>query len=696
MSLRTKILVWFLLLSVLPLAAIVSYSYVSSTRALRQAVLTETWELANGLQTQMESTREELTGRVQELNDLPWDEFFAESWSDGRGAFSEEYETLIQDIAPFIDSLEFVPSIPPAPRAAATLGIAPAAPEPAPVPDPDKEPALGFEPVVIEIEHLTSMGDDQLVAAWKTNDVLADWGDFAKVPGGVDAATGALEAMRRVLEKEDLTFERRARLEAMGEHLSVIREFAVRKVSAMEEGELARRAKRTKETQRVLGQDIVCPVEVAGEEVGNLRASVLTSRVMAEVLGRTDRSQDEIPFAFDADGRVYLAQAEDQEPLEAIGMIVDGRLAENQDVDGWVVAYLADEDSDLTFAIARPIRDSVRELRATAGRNFGLGFGLVGLALIGVLPLSRRLTRDLEELTEGSERLAAGNWDARVAVRSRDEVGKLAQSFNGLARELEKNQKRLLRTQVQRELLEAENERKTSELEEARQFQISLLPKDLPDHPGLEIAVFMRTATEVGGDYYDFQHAADGTLTTVIGDATGHGARAGTMVTVIKSLFTAWPGRGPLADFLAEAATSIKNMHLGRMAMALSLVRISGDTLQVSSAGMPPVLICRGDRKVEEIALSGLPLGGMAFSRYEARSVKLEVGDTVLLMSDGFPELPNADGEPIGYDRVRRLFEASCGKSPQEVIDSLAQHASEWHPEVAPADDITFVALRVR
>lgn len=686
MSLRTKIIVWFLLLSVLPLAAIVSYSYVSSTRALRQAVQTETWELASGLQSQMESTRAELAGRVQELHGLPWNEFLTDSSGEGASAFTGEYEVLLEGLAPFVDSLEFLPSAPPAPAAAVAE-----VPGVAPVP-----PVAGFEPLVIEIERLSQIGDEQLVAAWRTNDVLADWGDFAQVSGGVDAATEALEAMRRVLEKEDLTPERRERLEAVGEHLSVMREFAVRKVSGMEERELERRARRTQETQRVLGQDIVCPVEVEGEEVGRLRASVLTSRVMAEVLGRADRSQGEIPFAFDAEGRAYLAQSEDQEPLEAMGMLVNGKVAETRDVDGWVVAYLGDEDSDLTFAIARPIRESVRELRSTAGRNFGLGFGLVGLALIGVVPLSRRLTRDLEELTEGSERLAAGNWDARVPVRSRDEVGKLAQSFNRLARELADNQKRLLRTQVQRELLEAENERKTGELEEARQFQFSLLPKEVPQHPELEIAVFMRTATEVGGDYYDFQHAADGTLMTVIGDATGHGARAGTMVTVIKSLFTAWSGEGALADFLAEAATSIKNMELGRMAMALSLVRISGRTLQVSSAGMPPILICRGDGRVEELALSGLPLGGLAFSRYEERAAELEPGDTVLLMSDGFPELPNDLGEPIGYDQVRRLFEESCGESPQEIIDDLAQFASSWHPGAAPADDITFVALRVR
>jgi len=89
-------------------------------------------------------------------------------------------------------------------------------------------------------------------------------------------------------------------------------------------------------------------------------------------------------------------------------------------------------------------------------------------------------------------------------------------------------------------ILEAENERKSQELEEARELQLSMLPKELPQLPYLDIAVYMQTATEVGGDYYDFHVGLDGTLTVVIGDATGHGMKAGTMVTAAKSLFRSY------------------------------------------------------------------------------------------------------------------------------------------------------------
>ena len=98
---------------------------------------------------------------------------------------------------------------------------------------------------------------------------------------------------------------------------------------------------------------------------------------------------------------------------------------------------------------------------------------------------------------------------------------------------------KLKKKNFQENLLEADNQRKTKELEEASKLQLSMLPKNVPDVPDLEIAVYMKTASEVGGDYYDFKYDNNGTLIIAIGDATGHGMKAGTMVATIKGLFTA-------------------------------------------------------------------------------------------------------------------------------------------------------------
>ena len=101
----------------------------------------------------------------------------------------------------------------------------------------------------------------------------------------------------------------------------------------------------------------------------------------------------------------------------------------------------------------------------------------------------------------------------------------------------EKAAAELREANLRAQLAEAESARKTRELDEARNLQLSMLPKQLPKLPHLDIAVYMKTATEVGGDYYDFHVHADGTLTVILGDATGHGMMSGMMVSIMKSLF---------------------------------------------------------------------------------------------------------------------------------------------------------------
>ena len=89
----------------------------------------------------------------------------------------------------------------------------------------------------------------------------------------------------------------------------------------------------------------------------------------------------------------------------------------------------------------------------------------------------------------------------------------------------------------ERDKRENEELRKTEELELARQFQLDLLPSYIPRLPEYEIAAKIDTATEVGGDYYDFFEQEDGSIYLVTGDATGHGMTAGMMVSILKQVF---------------------------------------------------------------------------------------------------------------------------------------------------------------
>ena len=243
----------------------------------------------------------------------------------------------------------------------------------------------------------------------------------------------------------------------------------------------------------------------------------------------------------------------------------------------------------------------------------------------------------------------------------------------------------------------AENQRRAKELEEARTLQLSMLPKTVPSLPNLEIAVYMNPATEVGGDYYDFHVSNDGALTVAVGDATGHGLNAGIMVTATKSLFESLAPDEEVLGFMNQSNRILKNMNLRTLNMAMTMLKIKGSKIAICGAGMPPLLIHRAaENKMEEILLKGMPLGCVEEFPYKEQVLSISAGDTLLLMSDGFPERFNSNGDYMGYDEAYAAFEKVATKSPKEIIDYLVKTGDEWANGRPQDDDVTFVVMRVK
>ncbi|MCP4158051.1 MAG: SpoIIE family protein phosphatase [bacterium] len=244
-----------------------------------------------------------------------------------------------------------------------------------------------------------------------------------------------------------------------------------------------------------------------------------------------------------------------------------------------------------------------------------------------------------------------------------------------------------------------ESKRKTLELEEERNFLSSMLPKALPELPHLDIAVAMETASEVGGDYYDFKESGDGALFVVCGDATGHGLRAGTMVSVIKTLFVA-DALGPSDDFnrfFNECSGTIKKVGLKNLNMALTMLKIDDYKVTVSSAGMPPVFIYRkANDMVETVTLKAPPLGGIKTFTYRCDFIRMEPGDTVLLTTDGLPELFNRDNEMFGHQRIQECLKKIGTESPEEILAHLKTNAEKWLNYKSRDDDMTFVVIQFK
>lgn len=245
--------------------------------------------------------------------------------------------------------------------------------------------------------------------------------------------------------------------------------------------------------------------------------------------------------------------------------------------------------------------------------------------------------------------------------------------------------------------LELANQRMKKDLEDARQLQLTMLPDSLPELEQFDVAVRMTTAQEVGGDYYDCFQDQDGTLTLAIGDATGHGLKAGIVVTATKSMLNSLTQKTDPLKVLASTSVALKEMGFSNMFMALMLIKVSGRRLQLTSAGMPyPICYCAAKDCITEISLKGMPLGSFPEFPYQAEEIELQPGDTMLFLSDGLLELRDKSEQMFGEERTRELLVRSAGEKPDKIIDAFMDAAMDWSGGEDLRDDMTFLVMQAK
>ena len=649
MKVRTQLVLACFLLSIVPLSGIVLYSYQSSRKALESAYHREAARLARQMDRRLSTIRNDLEQRLAEVSALPLPKM--KRGETTPEAVVDNVLLALGESANLVDSIEL---------------------QPVEAPDPPDPP----DAVIIDIPNVPKLPRYQMSDAHREEiRALSRLNhDFSTNAASMpqEQRQALAEQLRERQEKlnaqmrdEQSRFnaelqealhqheERRAKTEVhVVPAAAPAPEPAVKVRRQLTPEEKALLKEHEKRIALLFGRKLNIPVRKEGAVVAQLSAQVKPEAVIRRVLG-TATDEGELAFAADREGHIYTRTADDRSSLDRLG--ISTALAHDQPlprVDNWIVSSSKDPQSGLRIGVARPVGDNLDELRNTAALNFTAGIALILIALVGIVPVANHITRDVKMVTVGAERIAAGDLTTRLPVKSKNEFGQLATAFNKMAHDLSHNHQTILQQErfakeqeMQQRLLELEYGRKSVELEDARRFQLSMLPKEVPQHPSFEVAAFIRTATEVGGDYYDFHLVPNGPLTVAVGDATGHGAKAGTMVTVVKTLFAGYDASVPPSRFLAASAEKIKRMELGRMAMSFLVARFAPKEMTIAAAGMPPALIHRArSGTVEEIAFSATPLGTLG-TDYHEQTAQLASGDTVLLVTDGFPELLDESGQ---------------------------------------------------
>jgi hypothetical protein len=233
------------------------------------------------------------------------------------------------------------------------------------------------------------------------------------------------------------------------------------------------------------------------------------------------------------------------------------------------------------------------------------------------------------------------------------------------------------------------------ELELARELQASLIPKEMPVVPGVEVSAFNRIANTVGGDIYDFVVLPDGRLAVLFGDASGHGMSAGLVMAVAQAAFRTQLEISADADSVIPALNRLLCRTGGsRSFFTACYLLLSPDGAYTAVvAGHPPVLhFDASSGLVRRLGCGSYPLGVKTPLRWEKESGVMAEGDSLVFCSDGIPEAMNRQDEVFGYDRLDALCARHAGTrdAAQRIMAEFAAFAGERGIE----DDVSVAVVR--
>lgn len=336
------------------------------------------------------------------------------------------------------------------------------------------------------------------------------------------------------------------------------------------------------------------------------------------------------------------------------------------------------------------IRDSIAMMKIAFIAIFGILIGIVTLCSVW---LARYITGPVRALKEGSAAIGKGNLDVEVKVDSGDEFEDLANSFNTMASDLKDHIEELRRTT-------AEKERMTRELELAKGIQQSFLPSSIPHIEGADLAAINLPALEVGGDFYDFIPITKDNWGLAIADVSGKGVPAALFMALSRTLLRASATRNPTPiDAIMRANHLIAEDARSGMFVTLfyAILEARNRRLVYVNAGHnPPLLFPKDGGAVNLLKAEGIPLGVQEDMNLEEQHVTLEIGDVVVLYTDGVTEAMNENEDFFGEERLAAVVRDNAGKSAQQILDAIRDAILEFAGNRPQYDDITLMVLKLR
>ena len=366
----------------------------------------------------------------------------------------------------------------------------------------------------------------------------------------------------------------------------------------------------------------------------------------------------------------------------------------------------------VTSALSVPeLYDRISAAEGSVGRTLGQGLLIVlfaigalfliieAMALIAGFALAKSLTGSVHALFAGTERVRQGDFTHKIEVRSEDQLGELALSFNSMTASIED----LLRQAAEKKRLE-------EELRIAHEIQMSLLPQGPLVMAGLSVTALCVPAREVGGDYYDFLPLDDHRVGVLIADVSGKGTSAALYMAELKGLVLSLSEIYTSPRTMLIALNRIIANHLDArsfITMTYAVVDLRARTITYARAGHTPLIYVPGTcadggpRQVKILAPDGMVVGlkldnGEMFERHLVEeTIPLQAGDLYLLFTDGISEAMNGRDDLFGESRLGRLVETHAHLPSEELRERVLREIAAFVGDAPQHDDMTMILLKV-
>jgi serine phosphatase RsbU (regulator of sigma subunit) len=305
------------------------------------------------------------------------------------------------------------------------------------------------------------------------------------------------------------------------------------------------------------------------------------------------------------------------------------------------------------------------------------------------LLLFRRISEPMARLVEGVRKLGDGELSTHIRLKTRNEFRMLAEAFNDMAGRIARAQEELV-----------VKERMQRELEIARDIQATLIPKNVVQPEGYEVAVYYESANEVGGDYIDvIPQGSD--LVVVMADVSGKGVPGLVVMGMLKIMVQALVrrGLGP-AELVRDLNVSLKKTLKPNMFVTLFVGRLDPESgeLVYSNAGHNPLVIYdQRTRKCSLHKMGGPPLGVFPAAFFNEQigeyRLRMQPGALVVQYTDGLNESTNDKGEQFGLERIVSVCDAHGSEGAAALVPRLAGAECSFRKHSPQPDDIAVLAL---